>query len=153
MLQNSYYNEKVVLKNMQLPSYAVSTQSSQGKVKSMKTKSAVPEKTIKVPSTSIYKDNKIYKCPVCKGSLISEDIFYMWSYPQTIEKNLLFFLFEIAIKYTYTNISSVVELQRWWVLKSKIFGQEPSINIQSCTVNVLSAESTYKCLRTKSQDN
>ena len=71
MLQNSYYNEKVVLKNMQLPSYAVSTQSSQGKVKSMKTKSAVPEKTIKVPSTSMYKDNKIYKCPVCKGSLIS----------------------------------------------------------------------------------
>ena len=66
---------------MQLPSYAVSTQSSQGKVKSMKTKSAVPEKTIKVPSTSIYKDNKIYKCPVCKGSLISEDIFDMRSYP------------------------------------------------------------------------
>ena len=64
---------------MQLPSYAVSTQSSQGKVKSMKTKSAVPEKTIKVPSTSMYKDNKIYKCPVCKGSLISVDIFNMVS--------------------------------------------------------------------------
>ena len=92
MLQNSYYNAKVVLKNMQLPSYAVSTQSSQGKVKSMKTKTAVPEKTIKVPSTSMYKDNKIYKCPVCKGSLISKDIFFTWSYPQTIEKNLLFFI-------------------------------------------------------------
>ena len=25
---------------------------------------------------------------------------------------------------TYTNISSVVEFQRWWVLKSKLFGQE-----------------------------
>ena len=99
MLQNSYYNEKVVLKNMQLPSYAVSTQSSQGKVKSMKTKSAVPEKTIKVPSTSMYKDNKIYKCPVCKGSLISEDIFDMWSYPQTIEKNLLLFDLKSVIKY------------------------------------------------------
>ena len=24
----------------------------------------------------------------------------------------------------YLNISSVVEFQRWWVLKSKIFGQE-----------------------------
>ena len=24
----------------------------------------------------------------------------------------------------YTNISSVVEFQRWWVLKSKLFGQE-----------------------------
>ena len=31
----------------------------------MKTKSAA-EKTIKVPSTFMYKDNKIYKCPVCK---------------------------------------------------------------------------------------
>ena len=84
---------------MQLPSYAVSTQSSQGKVKSMKTKSAVPEKTIKVPSTSMYKDNKIYKCPVCKGSLISEDIFYMRSYPQTIEQNLQLFDLKSPIKY------------------------------------------------------
>jgi hypothetical protein len=25
---------------------------------------------------------------------------------------------------TYINVSSVVEFQRWWVLKSKIFGQE-----------------------------
>ena len=25
---------------------------------------------------------------------------------------------------TYNNVSSVVEFQRWWVLKSKIFGQE-----------------------------
>ena len=65
---------------MQLPSYAVSTLSSQGKVKSMKSKSAVSEKTIKVPSTSMYKDNKIYKCPVCKGSLISEGIFNMVLY-------------------------------------------------------------------------
>ena len=24
----------------------------------------------------------------------------------------------------YVNISSVVEFQRWWVLKSKLFGQE-----------------------------
>ena len=100
MLQNSYYKEKVVLKNTQLPSYAVSTQSSQGKVKSMKTKSAVPEKTIKVPSTSMYKDNKVYKCPVCKGSLISEDIFNMRFHPQTmIEKNLLVFDFISAIIY------------------------------------------------------
>ena len=47
------------------PSYSVATLSSQGKVRSMKTKSAV-DKTIKVPSTSVYKDNKIFKCPVCK---------------------------------------------------------------------------------------
>ena len=110
MLQNSYYNAKVVLKNMQLPSYAVSTQSSQGKVKSMKTKSAVPEKTIKVPSTSMYKDNKIYKCPVCKGSLISKDIFFTWSYPQTIEKNLLFFYSKSAIKYA----PIILVLQAWF---------------------------------------
>ena len=29
-----------------------------------------------------------------------------------------------VISYTYSNISSVVEFQRWWVLKSKLFGQE-----------------------------
>ena len=28
-----------------------------------------------------------------------------------------------------SNISSVVEFQRWWVLKSKIFGQESTYNI------------------------
>ena len=79
MLKTSSCNKKVVLKNTQLPSYAVSTLSSQGKEKSMRAKSAVSEKTIKVPSTSMYKDNKIYKCPVCKGSLISENIFKMVS--------------------------------------------------------------------------
>jgi hypothetical protein len=79
MLKTSSCNKKVVLKNTQLPSYAVSTLSSQGKEKSMRAKSAVSEKTIKVPSTSMYKDNKIYKCPVCKGSLISEGIFKMVS--------------------------------------------------------------------------
>ena len=67
---------------MQLPSYAVSTLSSQGKVKSMEPKSAVSEKNIIVPSTSMYKDNKIYKCPVCKGSLISEGILDMVSSPK-----------------------------------------------------------------------
>ena len=79
MLKTSSCNKKVALKNMQLPSYAVSTLSSQGKVKSMEPKSAVSEKNIIVPSTSMYKDNKIYKCPVCKGSLISEGIFNMVS--------------------------------------------------------------------------
>ena len=29
-----------------------------------------------------------------------------------------------ALRLLYINISSVVEFQRWWVLKSKIFGQE-----------------------------
>ena len=92
-----------VLKNLPPRDFSimtlVSTQSSQGKVKSMKTKSAVPEKTIKVPSTSMYKDNKIYKCPVCKGSLISEDAFDMWSHPQRIEQNLQFFDLKSHIKY------------------------------------------------------
>ena len=80
MLQNTIYNKKPVSRDTQVPSYAVGTLSSQGKVKPMKTKSAVNiEKTIKVPSTSMYKDNKIYKCPVCKGRKISVKNFIFFS--------------------------------------------------------------------------
>ena len=35
------------------------------------------------------------------------------------ENNLL-----IKVKVLYTSVSSVVEFQRWWGLKSKVFGQE-----------------------------
>ena len=61
------------------PSYSMATLSSQGKVRSMKSRSTVEKKQTNSPgqlysnktatvvtSTSVYKDNKIFKCPVCK---------------------------------------------------------------------------------------
>ena len=35
-----------------------------------------------------------------------------------------YFYTDEILRLLYTNISSVVEFQRWWVLKSKLFGQE-----------------------------
>ena len=50
--------------------------------------------------------------------LLSLDRLGILQYP-IIER--IFFIFSLAKHY---NISSVVEFHRWWVLKSKIFGQE-----------------------------
>ena len=43
--------------------------------------------------------------------------------------------------WVYSNVSSVVQFERWWVLKNKIFGQEST---QNCTfkVNFWSQKST-----------
>ena len=35
----------------------------------------------------------------------------------------------------HTNVSSVVEFQRWWVLKSKIFGQESTYSKEKNSKN------------------
>ena len=44
----------------------------------------------------------------------------------------------------YINISSVVEFQRWWVLKSKIFGQEStSLKEKNLSMNVSSSKTGH----------
>jgi hypothetical protein len=40
------------------------------------------------------------------------------------EESFTVFWVSFAFLFVFINISSVVEFQRWWVLKSKIFGQE-----------------------------
>ena len=44
----------------------------------------------------------------------------------------------------YINISSVVEFQRWWVLKSKLFGQESTCHQGKILKKILRVMTVYK---------
>ena len=57
---------------------------------------------------------------------------------QKFSKNLFF----LICKYTFINISSDVEFQRWWVLRSKIFGQESTYSKEK----IKKIPSMYDCL-------